>query len=657
MKFELISDYQPRGDQPQAIEKLAEGVLRGDLYQTLLGVTGSGKTYTMANVIARVQRPTLVLAHNKTLAAQLYSEFKALFPHNAVGYFVSYYDYYQPEAYLPQTDLYIEKEATINDDLNRMRYLAAQSLIERRDVIVVASVSCIYTMDAPESFLEEGLNLHQGQDFGRDAFLRKLIELHYERNDIDFARGRFRVRGESVEVYPAGSHQVAVRIQFDEDTVERLTEFDPLQGKILRLLGSFLFYPAKHFMVAREKLELAVASIEQELRERVTALKAEDRILEAYRLEQRTKFDLEMLREFGGCPGIENYSRHLANRPAGVRPTCLLDYFPKDYLAFIDESHMTVPQLEGMYEGDRSRKQVLIDFGFRLPSALDNRPLKLSEALEVFKQVVFVSATPAEFELKRSAQVVEQLIRPTGLVDPEIEVKPLEGEVEDLIEEIRIRTEQGERVLVTTLTKRMSEDLSEYLTELGMKVAYLHSEIDTINRVVLLRDLRLGKYDCLVGVNLLREGLDLPEVSLVAILDADREGFLRSQRALIQIIGRTARNVSGKVIMYADKVTESMRKAIEETRRRRDVQVIYNREHNIQPETIRKAIRDLLEVDTEAEGREAVAKRAESLPRDQLQLMVLQLEEEMHGAALTLEFERAAEIRDRIIMLRKKLEP
>jgi excinuclease ABC subunit B len=656
MKFELISDYQPRGDQPQAIEKLAEGVLRGDLYQTLLGVTGSGKTYTMANVIARVQRPTLVLAHNKTLAAQLYSEFKALFPHNAVGYFVSYYDYYQPEAYLPQTDLYIEKEATINDDLDRMRYLAAQSLIERRDVIVVASVSCIYTMDAPESFLEEGLNLHQGQDFGRDAFLRKLIELHYERNDIDFARGRFRVRGESVEVYPAGSHQVAVRIQFDEDTVERLTEFDPLQGKVLRLLGSFLFYPAKHFMVAREKLELAVASIEQELRERVAALKAEGRILEAYRLEQRTKFDLEMLREFGGCPGIENYSRHLANRPAGVRPTCLLDYFPKDYLAFIDESHMTVPQLEGMYEGDRSRKQVLIDFGFRLPSALDNRPLKLSEALEVFKQVVFVSATPAEFELKRSAQVVEQLIRPTGLVDPEIEVKPLEGEVEDLIEEIRIRTEQGERVLVTTLTKRMSEDLSEYLTELGMKVAYLHSEIDTINRVVLLRDLRLGKYDCLVGVNLLREGLDLPEVSLVAILDADREGFLRSQRALIQIIGRTARNVSGKVIMYADKVTESMRKAIEETRRRRDVQVIYNREHNIQPETIRKAIRDLLEVDTEAEGREAVAKRAESLPRDQLQLMVLQLEEEMHGAALTLEFERAAEIRDRIIMLRKKLE-
>ncbi|MCX5974424.1 MAG: excinuclease ABC subunit UvrB [Coprothermobacterota bacterium] len=657
MKFELLSDYQPRGDQPQAIEKLAEGVLRGDLYQTLLGVTGSGKTYTMANVIARVQRPTLVLAHNKTLAAQLYSEFKALFPHNAVGYFVSYYDYYQPEAYLPQTDLYIEKEATINDDLDRLRYLAAQSLIERRDVVVVASVSCIYTMDAPESFLEEGLNLRQEQNFGRDAFLRKLIELHYERNDIDFTRGRFRVRGESVEVYPAGSHQVAVRIQFDEDTVERITEFDPLQGKVLRSLESFLFYPAKHFMVAREKLELAVTSIEQELRERVTVLKAEGKILEAYRLEQRTKYDLEMLREFGGCPGIENYSRHLANRPAGVRPTCLLDYFPKDYLAFLDESHMTVPQLEGMYAGDRSRKQVLIDFGFRLPSALDNRPLKLNEALEVFQQVVFVSATPAEFELKRSVQVVEQLIRPTGLVDPEIEVRPLEGEVEDLIEEIRIRAEQGERVLVTTLTKRMSEDLSEYLTELGMKVAYLHSEIDTINRVVLLRDLRLGKYDCLVGVNLLREGLDLPEVSLVAILDADREGFLRSQRALIQTIGRTARNVSGKVIMYADKITESMRKAIEETRRRRDVQLIYNREHNIQPETIRKAIRDLLEVATETDSREAIAKRAESLPRDQLQLMVLQLEEEMHGAAETLEFERAAEIRDRILILRKKLEP
>jgi excinuclease ABC subunit B len=656
MKFELLSDYQPRGDQPQAIEKLAEGVLRGDIYQTLLGVTGSGKTYTMANVIARVQRPTLVLAHNKTLAAQLYSEFKALFPHNAVEYFVSYYDYYQPEAYIPQSDLYIEKEATINDDLDRMRYSAAQSLIERRDVIVVASVSCIYTMDAPQSFLEEGLNLRQGQGFGRDVFLRKLIELNYERNDIDFARGRFRVRGESVEVYPAGSHQVAVRIQFDEDAVERMTEFDPLQGKVLRSLGSFLFYPAKHFMVAREKLELAVTSIEQELRERVTVLKAEGKILEAYRLEQRTKYDLEMLREFGGCPGIENYSRHLANRPSGVRPTCLLDYFPKDYLAFLDESHMTVPQLEGMYAGDRSRKQVLIDFGFRLPSALDNRPLKLNEALEVFQQVVFVSATPAEFELKRSVQVVEQLIRPTGLVDPEIEVRPLEGEVEDLIEEIRLRAEQGERVLVTTLTKRMSEDLSEYLTELGMKVAYLHSEIDTINRVVLLRDLRLGKYDCLVGVNLLREGLDLPEVSLVAILDADREGFLRSQRALIQTIGRTARNVSGKVIMYADRVTESMRKAIEETRRRRDVQLIYNREHNIQPETIRKAIRDLLEVAGETEIEEVVEKRAESLPRDQLQLMVLQLEEEMHGAAETLEFERAAEIRDRILILRKKLE-
>jgi excinuclease ABC subunit B len=656
MKFELVCDYQPRGDQPQAIEKLVEGLLRGDLYQTLLGVTGSGKTYTMANVIARVQRPTLVLAHNKTLAAQLYSEFKALFPRNAVEYFVSYYDYYQPEAYIPQSDLYIEKEATINDDLDRMRYLAAQSLIERRDVIVVASVSCIYTMDAPESFLEEGLNLRQGQDFGRDPFLRKLIELHYERNDIDFARGRFRVRGESVEVYPAGSHQVAVRIQFDEDTVERITEFDPLQGKSLRPLGSFLFYPAKHFMVAREKLELAVASIELELRERVAALKAEGKILEAYRLEQRTKYDLEMLREFGGCPGIENYSRHLANRPAGLRPNCLLDYFPQDYLAFLDESHITVPQLEGMYQGDRSRKQVLIDFGFRLPSALDNRPLKLAEALDVFRQVVFVSATPAEFELKRSAQVVEQLIRPTGLVDPEIEVRPLEGEVEDLIEEIRIRTEQGERVLVTTLTKRMSEDLSEYLTELGMKVAYLHSEIDTLNRVVLLRDLRLGKYDCLVGVNLLREGLDLPEVSLVAILDADREGFLRSQRSLIQIIGRTARNVSGKVIMYADRMTESMRKAIEETRRRRDVQLIYNREHNIQPETIRKAIRDLLDVAGETDGREAIAKRAESLPKDQLQLLVLQLEEEMHGAAETLEFERAAEIRDRILILRKKLE-
>ncbi len=654
MEFKLVSDYQPRGDQPQAIESLVEGVKGGRCFQTLLGVTGSGKTYTMANVIAQVHCPTLVLAHNKTLAAQLYSEFRVLFPENAVEYFVSYYDYYQPEAYIPQSDLYIEKEATINEELERLRFSAAQSLIERRDVIVVASVSAIYGLDAPESFLEEAFLIRRDQQLDRDAFLRKLVALQYERNDVDFRQGRFRARGDTVEVFPSHA-QTAIRIEFFEDRVDKLTEIDPLLGRSLASHISKLFYPAKHFVTSSQKRMQALQAIERELEGRIKVLNQEGKLLEAYRLEQRTRFDLERLREFGHCPGIENYSRHIAGRKEGERPTCLLDYFPKDFLTFIDESHITVPQLEGMYEGDRSRKQVLVDFGFRLPSALDNRPLKLGETLEMLNQAIFVSATPGPFELTHSEQIVEQIIRPTGLVDPQIEVRPVEGEVEDLIEQIRSLSLKDERVLVTTLTKRMSEELSEYLSEMGLKVKYLHSEIDTINRVAILRDLRLGKFDCLIGVNLLREGLDLPEVSLVCILDADREGFLRSERSLIQTIGRTARNVSGKVIMYADSITDSMRRAIEETGRRREIQLQYNQQHNIQPETIRKAIRDMLDVLPQEEPGEKFLSTTKSMNKEQVQLMLMQLGEEMGAAAETLEFERAAQIRDQIFELKGKL--
>ena len=654
MEFKLVSDYEPKGDQPQAIEQLASGIQRGERFHTLLGVTGSGKTYTVAHIIARLQRPALVLAHNKTLAAQLYSEFRTLFPENAVEYFVSYYDYYQPEAYVPQSDLYIEKEATINDDLDRLRYAAAQSLIERRDVIVVASVSCIYGMDAPESFLAEGFHVRNGDLLERDRLLRQLVKLQYERNDLDFQRGRFRVRGDSVEVYPSHG-QYAVRVEFNDEHVERISEMDPLLSKATRVLHSFLFYPAKHFVVSEAAMHRSLAGIEEELKQRLLVLRQEGKLLEAYRLEQRTNYDLEMLREFGSCPGIENYSMYLAGRKPGDRPNCLLNYFPQDFLAFIDESHISIPQLAAMYKGDRSRKQTLIDFGFRLPSALENRPLKFEEVLEVLGQTVMVSATPGPFEMERSSQVVEQLIRPTGLIDPEIEVRPVEGEVEDLVEEIRLRAERNERVLVTTLTKKMSEELSEYLTELGLKVQYLHSEIDTINRVLLLRDLRLGKFDCLVGVNLLREGLDLPEVTLVAILDADREGFLRSERSLIQTIGRTARNVRGKVIMYADVITESMRKAISETDRRRAAQHRYNQEHGIQPETIRKAIKNMLELGPEEGQTEDIGQTMKGLSANQQTQALMQLEEEMRAAAETLEFERAAQIRDRVFELRKRL--
>ncbi|MCR4428723.1 MAG: excinuclease ABC subunit UvrB [Caldiserica bacterium] len=655
MNFKLVSDYQPKGDQPQAIEGLVDGLRKGFRFQTLLGVTGSGKTYTMANVIARMNRPTLVLAHNKTLAAQLYAEFRSLFPENAVEYFVSYYDYYQPEAYIPQSDLYIEKEATINEELDRLRFSTAKSLIERRDVIVVASVSCIYGLDAPESFLNEALYIKSGDYMERDFFLRRLVDMQYERNDIELKRGRFRVRGDTVEVIPSNSQQ-GIRVEFFGDQIERITEIDPLLGKKLRSLPAFLFYPAKHFVTGYEKRFSALSSIEEELKERLAELKSQGKLLEAYRLEQRTKMDLEMLREFGYCPGIENYSRHLAGRKPGERPSCLIDYFPKDFLTFIDESHITVPQLVGMYEGDRSRKETLVEFGFRLPSCLDNRPLKWDEFLSLLNQVIFVSATPGPFELQKSQQVVEQLIRPTGLVDPEIEVRPMEGAIDDLIEEIKIRSQKGERVLVTTLTKRMAEELSDYLTELGLKVKYLHSEIDTINRVVLLRDLRRGKYDCLVGVNLLREGLDLPEVSLMAILDADREGFLRSERSLIQMIGRTARNVSGKVLMYADSITESMSKAILETNRRRMKQVEYNQKHNIRPESIRKAIHDLLEVlPGQLVEEELPLPKPEALTAEEAQFLIMHLEEEMMMAAEILEFEKAAQIRDRIFELKSKM--
>lgn len=655
MNFKLVSDYQPKGDQPQAIEGLIDGLRKGFRFQTLLGVTGSGKTYTMANVISRMNRPTLVLAHNKTLAAQLYAEFRSLFPENAIEYFVSYYDYYQPEAYIPQTDLYIEKEATINEELDRLRFSTAKSLIERRDVIVVASVSCIYGLDAPESFLNEALYIKSGDILERDFFLRRLVDMQYERNDVELRRGRFRVRGDTVEVIPSNSQQ-GIRVEFFGDQIDRITEIDPLLGKKLRTLPAFLFYPAKHFVTGYEKRLSALAAIEEELKDRLSELRSQGKLLEAYRLEQRTKMDLEMLREFGYCPGIENYSRYLAGRNPGERPSCLIDYFPRDFLTFIDESHITVPQLVGMYEGDRSRKETLVEFGFRLPSCLDNRPLKWEEVLDLLNQVIFVSATPGAFELQNSEQIVEQLIRPTGLVDPEIEVRPMEGAIDDLIEEIKIRSQKGERVLVTTLTKRMAEELSDYLTELGLKVKYLHSEIDTINRVVLLRDLRKGKYDCLVGVNLLREGLDLPEVSLMAILDADREGFLRSERSLIQMIGRTARNVSGKVLMYADSITESMNRAILETNRRRAKQIQYNQEHNICPESIRKAIHDLLEVlPGQLVEEEASLPEPKTITAEEAQFLIMHLEEEMMMAAEILEFEKAAQIRDRIFELKNKM--
>ncbi len=654
-RFQLVSDFEPTGDQPQAIAHLVEGLEKGHKHQTLLGATATGKTYVMACVIEKRQCPTLVLAHNKTLAAQLYAEFREFFPHSAVEYFVSYYDYYQPEAYIPRTDTYIEKDADINEEINKLRLAATSSLLTRRDTIIVASVSCIYNLGSPDEYGQDVLPLHIGDYRRRDKLLRHLTEIFYERNDQNFIRGRFRVRGDTVDIFPA-YRDTAIRVEFWGDDIERITEIDPLTGEIIAALEEVHIFPAKHFITPAERMSPALQAIEQELEERLAWFRAHEKLLEAQRLEQRTRYDIEMMREVGYCSGIENYSRHLAGRAPGQQPWTLLDYFPDDFLLFVDESHITLPQVRGMYNGDRSRKEVLVDYGFRLPSALDNRPLTFEEFERHINQVIYTSATPGPYELEHSEQVVEQIIRPTGLVDPRVLVRPTRGQIDDLVREIRRRVEQSERVLVTTLTKRMAEDLTDYLVELGLKVHYLHSEIQTIERVEILRDLRLGVYDVVVGINLLREGLDLPEVSLVAILDADKEGFLRSDGSLIQTIGRAARNVHGEVIMYADMVTASMQRAIDETNRRRAIQVAYNEKYSITPATIVKEVRDLTDrVRVVAEQRiEYPATRA--MPREEIEHLVKELEKQMKEAAGRLEFEKAALLRDQILELRQGLQ-
>ena len=654
-EFQLVSDMRPTGDQPRALAKLVEGLKRGDEHQTLLGVTGSGKTYVMANVIEQVQRPTLVLSHNKTLAAQLYSEFREFFPHNAVEYFVSYYDYYQPEAYIPRTDTYIEKDAAINAEIEKLRLAATSSLLSRRDVIIVASVSCIYNIGSPEEYGRDVVKIQRGESRRRQQLLRHLAEIYYERNDIDLQRGRFRARGDTVDIFPA-YRETALRVEFCGDTVERITEIAPLTGEILQEHDAVQVFPAKHFVTSQARIEMAEKSIREELAERLAFLREQEQLLEAQRLEQRTNYDLEMMREVGYCSGIENYSRHLSGRDPGQQPWTLLDYFPHDFLMVVDESHITLPQVRGMYKGDRARKQVLIDFGFRLPSALDNRPLRFEEFEDHIHQVVYTSATPRPYELQRSDQVVELIIRPTGLVDPEIVLRPTKGQIDDLLAEINKRIELGERVLVTTLTKRMSEDLADYLLEMGIKVHYLHSEIHTIERVEILRDLRMGVYDVVVGINLLREGLDLPEVSLVAILDADKEGFLRSRNSLIQTIGRASRHVHGQVIMYADDITQSMREAIDETNRRRQIQVRHNEQHGIVPTSIIKEIRDLTDRVRAVAEETAEYVVGQDIPRDQLRRLISELEKQMKDAAARLEFEKAALLRDQIIELRRALE-
>ena len=655
-KFELVSDFQPMGDQPQAIELLVDGLKQGQHYQTLLGATGTGKTYTIAQIIERTQRPTLIMAHNKTLAAQLYSEFKEFFPKNAVNYFVSYYDYYQPEAYIARTDTYIEKDTAINEELDRLRLAATSSLFARRDVIIVASVSCIYGIGNPQDWGKVMIRLAVGETRRRDVLLRHLVDLQYERNDIAFGRGKFRVRGDTLEVQPAYA-ETAYRIEFWGDTVERLTEIQPLTGEILAEQASVEVYPAKQFITSEEKLKQAQASIEAELQERLKYFKDNDMFLEAQRIEQRTKYDLEMMREVGYCSGIENYSRHFDGRSAGEPPWTLVDYFPDDFLLVADESHMTLPQIRGMHLGDRSRKEELVKYGFRLPSAVDNRPLKFEEFEARINQAIFTTATPGPYELEHSASIVQQIIRPTGLIDPEVEIKPVKGQVDDLIGQIRERVGRGERVLVTTLTKRMAEDLADYLKEIGIKVHYLHSEVETFERIEILRDLRLGYYDVVVGINLLREGLDLPEVSLVAILDADKEGFLRSETSLIQTIGRAARHVQGKVIMYADKITNSMQHAIDETNRRRKIQVQYNEEHGIVPASVVKAVRALIskEEHAVAEPRESYTV-AGKMPKDELARLIRELEKDMKQSAKDLEFEKAALLRDQIFDLRQQLD-
>ena len=657
-KFKIVSDFKPRGDQPQAIRKLAEGVEQGLTHQVLLGVTGSGKTFTMANVMERVQKPTLVVAPNKTLAAQLFQEFRVLFPENAVEYFVSYYDYYQPEAYVPATDTYIEKDASINDLIDKMRHAATHSVLTRRDAVVVASVSCIYGLGSPETYQGMIVLVEDQKEASRDDVLARLVEIQYQRNDYDFHRGTFRVRGDVLEIFPAYEENRAIRVEFFGDLVESIAEIDPLRGKILRKLRHVTIFPGSHYVTPQDRLRTAIQSIQQELGERLRELHSQRKLLEAQRLEQRTNFDIEMLQEMGYCTGIENYSRHLDGRRPGEPPYTLLDYFPKDALIFIDESHITVPQLNGMYWGDRSRKETLVEYGFRLPSALDNRPLSFEEFEARTQQVVHVSATPADYEKKRAkGKIVEQIIRPTGLIDPEVVVKPARYQVDDLLGEIQSRIAKGERVLVTTLTKRMAEDLTSYYANLGLKVKYLHSDIQTLERTEIIRDLRLGKFDVLIGINLLREGLDLPEVSLVTILDADKEGFLRSETSLIQTFGRAARNIAGRVVLYADFVTESMKKALEETNRRRKIQEAYNRKNQITPETVKKAIPDILTSIYEADyvTVPAVAEEAEEyVSIFDLPKKVSRLKKEMREAAARLDFEKAAEIRDRIRSLEEK---
>jgi excinuclease ABC subunit B len=655
--FKLHAPYKPTGDQPEAIEKLVEGIRRGDRYQTLLGVTGSGKTFTMANVIERLQRPTLVLAHNKTLAAQLCSEFKEFFPENAVEYFVSYYDYYQPEAYVPRTDTYIAKDADINDEIDKLRHSATRALFERRDVLIVASVSCIYGLGEPEEYQSFVLHVEKGGKMHRNEAIRALVNMQYERNDINLVRGKFRLRGDTLTIHPA-YEELALRIDFWGDSVERITELDPVTGEIVGERDSVDIYPAKHFVTSQEKLDAAIRGIEQELEERLAELRAQGKILEAARLEERTRYDIEALREAGYCSGVENYSRHLAGRAPGSTPYTLLDYMPADWLLFVDESHITIPQVRGMYHGDINRKQTLVDYGFRLPSALDNRPLKFEEFEAHINQAVFVSATPGPWEQQVSTQIVEQVIRPTGLLDPTIEVKPTRGQIDDLIDEIQRRVNRGERALVTTLTKKMAEDLTDYLQELGVRTNYLHADVNTLDRVDILRDLRLGVYDVVVGINLLREGLDLPEVSLVAILDADKEGYLRSETSLIQIIGRAARHENGHVIMYADTITGSMQRAIDETMRRRRIQQAYNEAHGISPAGIRKAVRELTDKVrkvAEEQAEYAAGPRGSGLARDEAARLIVQLEAEMKQAARALEFEKAALIRDQIVALRREM--
>lgn len=654
-EFKIVSEFQPTGDQPTAIDKLVQSINDGNTYQTLLGVTGSGKTFTMANIIQEVQRPTLIMAHNKTLAAQLYSEFKEFFPDNAVEYFVSYYDYYQPEAYVAHSDTYIEKDSSVNEEIDKLRHSATASLAERRDVIIVASVSCIYGLGDPIDYENQVLSLREGMEVDRDDVLKKLIQIQYNRNDMDFARSTFRVRGDTVEIIPASATEKAIRVEFFGDEIDRIAEIDPLTGSVLGYRDHVSIFPASHYAIAPEKMEEAVKRIEAELEVRLKELKEEDKLLEMQRLAQRTNFDIEMLKEMGYCSGVENYSRHLSGRSEGSTPFTLMDYFPDDYLIMIDESHMTMPQVRAMYNGDQARKGVLVDYGFRLPSALDNRPLRFEEFEEKINQILFVSATPSQYELEHSLSIAEQLIRPTGLLDPPIEIRPVQGQIDDLLNEINIRTEKGEKVLITTLTKRMSEDLTDYLREMGIKIKYLHSDIDTLERIEIVRDLRMGVFDVLVGINLLREGLDIPEVSLVAILDADKEGFLRSETSLIQTIGRAARNASGQVIMYADRITRSMQTAISETIRRRQIQEAYNEEHGITPQTIRKKVRDLIVATKNIKENKEFFKEKdpESMNREELEKAIAKVEKEMKKAARELQFEQAAGLRDTLIELKK----